>query len=66
MLFSGTIRDNILYGLDIAGKSEKELNIMINEAAESANALNFIKDEQFFPLGFETKVCVRGVKLSGG
>ena len=66
VLFSGTIRDNILYGLDVAGRSEQELDDMMTEAAESANALSFIKDEQGFPLGFETKVGERGVKLSGG
>ena len=39
---------------------------MMDEAAESANAMTFIKDERQFPLGYETKVGERGVKLSGG
>ncbi|HEX2950814.1 MAG TPA: ABC transporter ATP-binding protein [Armatimonadota bacterium] len=57
LLFSGSIRENILYGkLDA---SEEELL----EAARSANALNFIND---LPDGFETVVGERGTRLSGG
>jgi ATP-binding cassette, subfamily B (MDR/TAP), member 1 len=42
VLFSGTIRDNILYGLDLGEKTETEIVAMMDEAAASANALKFI------------------------
>jgi ABC-type multidrug transport system fused ATPase/permease subunit len=57
LLFGGTIRENILYGKPDA--TEKE----ILEAAEQANALEFI---QSFPDGLDTLVGERGIKLSGG
>ncbi|MBK6931228.1 MAG: ATP-binding cassette domain-containing protein [Saprospirales bacterium] len=57
ILFGGTIRENILYGLP--GASEQQ----VIEAARKANALEFI---QKFPDGFETVVGERGIKLSGG
>jgi len=65
-LFSGTIRENILYGLNDEGLSEEELLSKIDEACISANAYNFIHDASSFPLGYETVVGERGVKLSGG
>ena len=56
-LFSGTIRDNLLYGkLDA---SEDELLL----AVEAANADEFI---QRLPQGLDTLVGEKGVKLSGG
>lgn len=57
MLFGGTIKENIAYGRPNASEEE------INEAAQQANALEFIKN---FPEGMETVVGERGVKLSGG
>lgn len=66
VLFSGTIRDNILYGLDLEDKTEDEKVAMMDEATKSANAYKFIKDEMHFPLAYETVVGERGVKLSGG
>lgn len=57
ILFGGTIRENISYGKP--GATEEE----IRQAAEKANALDFIER---FPEGFETVVGDRGVKLSGG
>lgn len=57
ILFSGTIRDNILFGNTEASEEE-----MI-EAAKKANALEFI---QSFPDQFETQVGDRGIQLSGG
>lgn len=66
VLFSGTIKDNILYGLELKGLSEEEIKAMMDEAAESANALKFINDKEQFPLGYDTVVGERGVKLSGG
>jgi ATP-binding cassette subfamily B protein len=57
LLFHRTILENISYSRPKA--TEKE----IREAAEQANALEFIEK---LPKGFETMVGERGVKLSGG
>ncbi|WP_026562232.1 ABC transporter ATP-binding protein [Bacillus sp. J37] len=57
-LMSGTIRDNIMYGME-RNVSEKE----IEAAAELANAIEFISR---LPQGFDTEVGERGIKLSGG
>ncbi len=56
-LFGGTIRENIGYGRPGATDSE------IAEAAEKANALEFIDR---FPDRFDTVVGERGTQLSGG
>ena len=66
MLFQGTIKENIIYGLDIERKDEQNLQDMIDEAARNANAYDFIHDGEMFPSGYETVVGERGVKLSGG
>jgi len=57
ILFSGTIRDNILFGKHDASQEEVEI------AAKKANAYDFIKS---FPEEFETEVGDRGIQLSGG
>ncbi|MCL5270682.1 MAG: ABC transporter ATP-binding protein/permease [bacterium] len=57
ILFSGTIRDNILYGNPHARPEE------VRRACESANALGFIEE---LPGGLETEVGERGNSLSGG
>ncbi|OME75914.1 multidrug ABC transporter ATP-binding protein [Paenibacillus sp. FSL A5-0031] len=57
ILFSGTIRENILFGRPHA--TEKE----VVEAATAANAHSFILN---LPLGYDTEIGERGVKLSGG
>jgi ABC-type multidrug transport system fused ATPase/permease subunit len=57
ILFGGTIRENIAYGRPAATMEE------IREAAQQANALEFIES---FPEKFNTVVGERGVKLSGG
>jgi ABC-type multidrug transport system fused ATPase/permease subunit len=57
VLFSGTIRENILYGNPSA--SEKD----ITKAAQAANAYDFIGS---LPNGFDTQVGERGALLSGG
>lgn len=57
LLFGGTIRENILYGLPGAAENQ------VIEAAKRANAWDFI---QSFPEGLDTLVGERGVKLSGG
>ncbi|MBQ3007768.1 MAG: ABC transporter ATP-binding protein [Clostridia bacterium] len=56
-LFSGTIRDNLIYGK--ADATEEE----IVEAAKKAGAHEFISS---LPDGYDTYVGERGVKLSGG
>ncbi|MBE0537117.1 MAG: ABC transporter ATP-binding protein [Phycisphaerae bacterium] len=57
ILFSGTIRENILYGDPSAD------NHAVVAAAEAANALDFIAS---LPNGFDTEVGERGAFLSGG
>lgn len=56
-LFSGSVRDNILFGNPNATEDE------IIAAAKAANAHDFIEQ---LPMGYETEVGERGVKLSGG
>lgn len=56
-LFSGTIRENILYGNPKASQEE------IEQAAKQAGAHDFIMS---LPNGYETYTGERGVKLSGG
>lgn len=57
-IMSGTIRENIMYGLDREVSAEEVL-----QAAKLANAAEFIER---LPNGFDTEVGERGVKLSGG
>ncbi|MFE5318442.1 ABC transporter ATP-binding protein [Paenibacillus sp. NPDC056579] len=57
ILFSGSVRENILFGKP--GASEKE----IIHAARAANAHDFILN---LPNGYDTEIGERGVKLSGG
>lgn len=66
ILFSGDIRSNIFYGMDITGYSEPELVQMLDEATRLASAYDFIHDMRLFPLGYQTIVGDRGIKLSGG
>jgi len=56
-LFSGTIADNIRYG--VPGATQEE----VEEAAKKANAHSFIMQ---FQLGYSTPVGQRGATLSGG
>ncbi len=56
-LFSGTIRENIMYGKPRA--SDKQ---MIS-AAKAANAHDFINE---FEKGYDSEIGERGLKLSGG
>ncbi|MGG1686690.1 ABC transporter ATP-binding protein [Pseudalkalibacillus sp. NRS-1564] len=57
-LIAGTIKENIVYGLEEDVSDEK-----IEEAAKQAYALPFIQD---LPNGFDTEIGERGIKLSGG
>ena len=56
-LFSGSVRDNILYGSP--EKSEAEMIV----AAKRANSHDYVMT---LPDGYDTEVGERGVKLSGG
>lgn len=58
-MFSGTIRDNITYGVTDYEESALE------EAIRLANA-DFVYNEKLFPLGLKTSVGEKGSKLSGG
>lgn len=57
ILFNDTILDNIAYGKTDAQIKE------VQEAAEAANALDFIESQ---PAGFDTVIGDRGIQLSGG
>jgi len=73
VLFSGTIRENIAYGLDLGPYSSEEsfqklirspeVEEQIIFAAKQANAHNFIVN---FPEGYDTEIGERGITLSGG
>ena len=65
-MFSGTIADNIIYGMDVESKSDDEVIQMLDEATRMSCAYDFIHDEKLFPTGYDTVVGERGVKLSGG
>lgn len=56
-LFSGTIRDNLIYGKPDATDEE------LIDAAKKAGAHDFISE---LPDGYDTYIGERGVKLSGG
>lgn len=57
VLFEGSIRENVAYGLGAVGDDR------ITEALRSANALDFV---QALPEGWNTVVGERGARLSGG
>ena len=60
VLTSGTIRENILYGVD--NYTEKKFI----EICKLANVYSFVTDTKQFPKQFETIVGERGLKVSGG
>ena len=59
-LTSGTIKENILYGID--NYTEKKFI----ETCKLANVYSFATDKKLFPKGFDTIVGQRGIKVSGG
>ena len=66
VLFSGSIRENIIYGLDLDKMNDAEVEELMDDVCRKANAYEFIHDETLFPDKYETIVGDRGVKLSGG
>ena len=58
-IFSGTIEDNICFGVDVADRDQGR----IKKAARIAYADEFI---DLLPEGYQTMVGEKGVKLSGG
>ena len=52
ILFSCSIKDNILYGIDFGDASEDEKMNRLREACRMANATTFIEDEILFPDGY--------------
>jgi ATP-binding cassette subfamily B protein len=57
ILFDGTIRDNVAYGMDDADEET------VRAALRDANAMEFVEK---LPQGLETLVGERGARLSGG
>ncbi|MDT3994803.1 ABC transporter ATP-binding protein, partial [Mammaliicoccus fleurettii] len=57
-MMSGTIRDNLTYGINEAVSDETLIHY-----TKMARCYNFIME---FPQGFETEIGERGTKLSGG
>ena len=66
ILFSCSIKDNILYGVDFGDASEDEIMERVREACRMSNCLDFIMDKKRNPDGFDSMVGERGVRLSGG
>ena len=60
VLNSGTIEENILYGVDKYKKTDFE------EVLKLSNINNFINDKYLFPDGLKTLVGERGIKVSEG
>lgn len=58
VLFEGSIRDNVAYGLDDEADDER-----IRAALRDANALGFV---DVLPEGWDTVVGQRGARISGG
>jgi ABC-type multidrug transport system fused ATPase/permease subunit len=60
VLNSGTIEENILYGVDKYRKSDFE------EVLKLSNINTFVNDKDLFPDGLKTLVGERGIKVSAG
>ncbi|EGR30239.1 hypothetical protein IMG5_137140 [Ichthyophthirius multifiliis] len=59
-LFSGSLLDNIVYGID-----EYCLDF-IDKICDMAGVSEFLQNKNMFPKGYDTLVGERGTKLSGG
>ena len=64
-LFTDTVRENIIYGIDTSKLSKEELDGMIRTALDAASC-QFMDDPQRFPDGLDTMLGERGATLSGG
>ncbi|PVI03063.1 multidrug resistance protein [Periconia macrospinosa] len=62
-LYQGTIRDNILLGIDESKIEHEELEMRIETACRQANIHDFITS---LPQSYATDIGARGVALSGG
>ena len=62
VLFSRSIKDNIIFGMDRLGEDNIDMAKII-DATKKANAYEFIDK---FPNKFDTLVGERGIRLSGG
>ena len=60
ILNSGTIEENILYGIDYFKKKDFEKILKIS------NVDSFVYDKNLFPEGIKTLVGEKGIKMSGG
>ncbi|MFI2102432.1 ABC transporter ATP-binding protein [Isoptericola sp. NPDC019693] len=63
VLFEGTIRENVAYGLDTGGEDPAATDERVRAALRDANALDFVEAQ---PDGWDTVVGQRGARLSGG
>lgn len=63
VLFSGTVRSNILFGVEKAGKPTKDLDEVMKKAAEIAQAKEFIEK---LDKSYESHIAQGGTNVSGG
>lgn len=63
VLFEGTIRENVAYGLENPGDDDATTDERVRAALRDANALEFV---DALPDGWDTVVGQRGARLSGG
>lgn len=63
ILFSGTIENNLLYGIDDSSFDKTATDKIINKAAGIAQALDFIREK---PEGFDSPISQGGSNVSGG
>lgn len=63
ILFSGSLRDNICYGIPADQfPSDRE----IEDVCKQANAYEFLSNRDKYPQGLDCIVGEKGIKLSGG
>ncbi|KAF2463015.1 multidrug resistance protein [Lindgomyces ingoldianus] len=62
-LYQGTIRENVLIGIDESKLDSEEIESRIDTACKQANIRDFIVS---LPQGYATDIGARGVALSGG
>lgn len=65
-LFSGTIEENIKYGVDFTGLDQDQIEKQFTQACEQSNVNKFMLEPKDFPEERKTVVGERGIKLSGG